>query len=68
MRQFAFYSGIAMIFLFVVMGLTLIFTNAFANELGENKIYIGIGILVYAAFRAWMTKRLFTTRKNQDSE
>jgi len=64
MRQFAFYSGIAMIFLFVVMGLTLIFTNAFANELGEKKTYVGIAILVYAAFRAWMTMRLFRTKKS----
>jgi hypothetical protein len=67
MRQFAFYSGIIMIAIYVIMGLTLIFSNAFVNELGSNKTYIGVGLILYAAFRLWMTLRLFKNKKpNQE--
>jgi hypothetical protein len=64
MKQFAFYSGVIMIAIYVVMGLTLIFTNAFINELGNNKTFIGVGLIIYAAFRLWMTLRLFRNQKN----
>jgi uncharacterized membrane protein len=49
------------------MGITLIFSNAFINELGEKKTYIGIGLIVYGAFRMWITFRLFKNKKpNQE--
>ena len=67
MRQFAFYSGIIMISIYIIMGITLIFSNAFINELGEKKTYIGIGLIVYGAFRMWITFRMFKNKKpNQE--
>jgi len=67
MRQFAYYSGIVMIFIYAAMGLALIFTNAFAQQLGSNKTYVGVGLIVYAAFRGWMTFKLFRNRENSNA-
>lgn len=67
MRQFAYYTGIMMIFVYSAMGLALIFTNAFAQQLGSSKTYVGIGLIVYAAFRGWMTFKLFRNRNNTNS-
>jgi hypothetical protein len=66
MRQFAFYSGIVMIFIYVAMGAALIFTSAFSQQLGSNKTYIGIGLFFYAAFRGWMTFRLFRNKNGNE--
>jgi hypothetical protein len=56
-----------MIFVYSAMGLALIFTNAFAQQLGSSKTYVGIGLIVYAAFRGWMTFKLFRNRNNTNS-
>lgn len=56
-----------MIFIYAAMGLALIFTNAFAQQLGSNKTYVGVGLIVYAAFRGWMTFRLFRNRENSNT-
>jgi uncharacterized membrane protein len=66
MRQFAYYSGIVMIIIYAMMGLALIFTNAFAQQLGNNKTYVGVGLIVYAGFRGWMTYKLFRNRTNSN--
>lgn len=67
MRQFAFYSGLVMIFVYSAMGVALIFTNAFAQQLGGSKTYVGVGLIVYAAFRGWMTFKLFRNRNKPNS-
>jgi len=63
MKQFAFYFGIIMISIYLLMGLAFMFTNVFATVLGTNKFYIGLALVIYSIFRLWMTFRLFRSKK-----
>lgn len=58
LRSVAFYFGLIMVTIYVALGLALIFTNVFYELLPQNRTLLGLVILLYAAFRIYMTFRL----------
>ena len=50
--------GIIMFIVYLVFGAALLFSNVFEASLGKNKNILGIVVLLYGAFRFWMTLRL----------
>jgi hypothetical protein len=58
LRSVAFYFGLIMVTVYIALGLALIFSDAFFELLPNNRNLLGIVILLYAAFRIYMTFRL----------
>jgi hypothetical protein len=63
LRNIAIYVGGVMVIIYLFIGLALVFTPAFSEVLGANKKLIGILVLVYAAYRSWLTYRLIRVKK-----
>ena len=50
--------GIVMFVVYLLFGAALLFSNIFETSLGKNKNILGIVVILYGAFRFWMTLRL----------
>jgi len=56
--------GTVMFVVYVLFGITLLFTSVFEASLGKNKNILGIVVILYGAFRFWMTWRLKKSKTN----
>jgi hypothetical protein len=66
LRSVAFYFGLIMVTVYIALGLALLFSDAFYELLPNNRGMLGVVILLYAAFRIYMTLRL--RKKNPAAE
>ncbi|HRG58528.1 MAG TPA: hypothetical protein PK323_06180 [Bacteroidia bacterium] len=62
LKNVAYYVGIFMVGVYILIGLSLIFTNVFIDLIPRNRAVYGSIVLVYAIFRLYMALRL---RKNR---
>ncbi|MEI6523848.1 MAG: hypothetical protein ACOYNH_00845 [Bacteroidia bacterium] len=61
--------GTVMFVVYLLFGIALLFTNFFEASLGKNKNILGIVVILYGAFRFWMSWRLKKSKTNsQKSE
>lgn len=65
LKKVAYYVGVFMVGVYILIGLSLIFTNVFIELIPKNRAVYGSIVLVYAAFRLFMALRL---RKNRPME
>ena len=65
LKKVAYYVGVFMVGVYMLIGLSLIFTNVFIELIPKNRVVYGTIVLVYAAFRLFMALRL---RKNRPME
>jgi hypothetical protein len=65
LKKVAYYVGVFMVGVYMLIGLSLIFTNVFIELIPKNRAVYGTIVLVYAAFRLFMALRL---RKNRPME
>lgn len=65
LKKVAYYVGVFMVGVYVLIGLSLIFTDVFSEIISKNRPVYGSIVLIYAAFRLYMALRL---RKNKTSE
>jgi len=65
LKKVAYYVGVFMVGVYMLIGLSLIFTNVFIELIPKNRVVYGTIVLVYAAFRLFMALRL---RKNTPME
>jgi hypothetical protein len=65
LKKVAYYVGVFMVGVYMLIGLSLIFTNVFIELIPKNRAVYGTIVLVYAAFRLFMALRL---RKNRPLE
>ena len=65
LKNVAYYVGIFMVGVYILIGLSLIFTNVFIDLIPRNRAVYGSIVLVYAIFRLYMALRL---RKNRAIE
>ena len=65
LKKVAYYVGVFMVAVYLLIGLSLIFTNVFLELIPNNRPVYGCIILIYAAFRLYMALRL---RKNRNAE
>jgi len=65
LKKVAYYVGVFMVGIYMLIGLSLIFTNVFLEIIPRNRPIYGSIILIYAAFRLYMALRL---RKNRTAE
>lgn len=64
LKKVAYYVGVFMVGVYMLIGLSLIFTNVFLELIPRNRpIYGGI-VLIYALFRLYMALKL---RRNRNS-
>lgn len=65
LKQVAYYVGIFMVGVYILIGLSLIFTNVFIDLIPKNRLVYGGIVLIYAIFRLYMAFRL---RKSNAAE
>jgi len=65
LKKVAYYVGVFMVGVYILIGLSLMFTNVFIELIPKNRAVYGAIVLVYAAFRLFMALRL---RKNTPME
>jgi hypothetical protein len=65
LKKVAYYVGVFMVVVYILIGLSLIFTNVFLEIIPKNRPVYGSIVLIYAAFRLYMALRL---RKNKSLE
>jgi hypothetical protein len=62
LKTVAYYVGIFMVGVYILIGLSLMFTNVFIDLIPKNRpIYGGI-VLTYAIFRLYMALRIKKTK------
>ena len=57
--------GTVMFVVYLLFGIALLFTNFFEASLGKNKNILGIVVILYGAFRFWMSWRLKKSKTKQ---
>jgi hypothetical protein len=62
LKKVAYYVGVFMVGVYMLIGLSLIFTNVFLELIPKNRPIYGSIVLIYALFRLYMALRL---RKNK---
>lgn len=65
LKNVAYYVGVFMVGVFILIGLSLIFTNVFIDLIPHNRPVYGSIVLIYAIFRLYMALRL---KKNKAIE
>jgi hypothetical protein len=58
LKKVAYYVGVFMVAVYILIGLSLIFTNVFLELIPNNRPVYGCIVLVYASFRLYMALRL----------
>jgi hypothetical protein len=58
LKNVAYYVGVFMVGVYILIGLSLMFTNVFIDLIPKNRVVYGSIVLVYAAFRLYMALRL----------
>ena len=65
LKKVAYYVGTFMVGVYLLIGLSLIFTNVFIEIIPNNRPVYGGIVIIYAAFRFYMAMRL---RKNRSAD
>ena len=58
LRNVVYYFGWAMVGLYIVFGLMLACTNILVEVIPNNRIIIGVALVLYGIFRLYFTMRL----------
>lgn len=61
LKNVAYYVGVFMVVIYILIAVSLMFTNVFIELIPNNRTIYGLIVLVYAGFRLYMALRL---RKN----
>ena len=62
LKKVAYYVGVFMVGVYLLIGLSLIFTNVFIEIIPKNRPVYGSIVIIYAIFRFYMAMRI---RKNK---
>lgn len=62
LKNVAYYVGIFMVGVYILIGISLIFTNVFVELIPRNRPVYGCVVLIYAIFRLYMALRLRKSR------
>lgn len=62
LKNVAYYVGIFMVGVYILIGISLIFTNVFVELIPRNRPVYGSVVLIYAIFRLYMALRLRKSR------